>query len=149
MRKMGLEPTRHRCHKILSLARLPVPTLPQLILSPALSRADLCILSKVQHVVKSFFQILSISFVPGQKQHPGDACMASPGCYHQRYSLQRYFRSKSSIQRGLSYRYPWIISIFIWSRAFSCLGSSTPSTTTFTSMVPARSETVLMKASEN
>ena len=29
MRKMGLEPTRHECHKILSLARLPVPTLPQ------------------------------------------------------------------------------------------------------------------------
>ena len=28
MRKMGLEPTRHECHKILSLARLPVPTLP-------------------------------------------------------------------------------------------------------------------------
>ena len=30
MRKMGLEPTRHECHKILSLARLPVPTLPHL-----------------------------------------------------------------------------------------------------------------------
>ena len=30
MRKMGLEPTRHCCHKILSLARLPVPTLPHL-----------------------------------------------------------------------------------------------------------------------
>ena len=28
LRKMGLEPTRHECHKILSLARLPVPTLP-------------------------------------------------------------------------------------------------------------------------
>ncbi len=28
LRKMGLEPTRHCCHKILSLARLPVPTLP-------------------------------------------------------------------------------------------------------------------------
>ena len=26
---MGLEPTRHECHKILSLARLPVPTLPR------------------------------------------------------------------------------------------------------------------------
>ncbi len=33
MRKMGLEPTRHECHKILSLARLPVPTLPQTGLS--------------------------------------------------------------------------------------------------------------------
>ena len=29
MRKMGLEPTRCIHHKILSLARLPVPTLPQ------------------------------------------------------------------------------------------------------------------------
>ena len=28
MRKMGLEPTRYCYHKILSLARLPVPTLP-------------------------------------------------------------------------------------------------------------------------
>lgn len=33
MRKMGLEPTRHECHKILSLARLPVPTLPHSILA--------------------------------------------------------------------------------------------------------------------
>ena len=31
MRKMGLEPTRHECHKILSLARLPVPTLPHFV----------------------------------------------------------------------------------------------------------------------
>ena len=31
MLKMGLEPTRHECHKILSLARLPIPTLPQTI----------------------------------------------------------------------------------------------------------------------
>ena len=29
VRKMGLEPTRHGCHKILSLARLPIPTLPR------------------------------------------------------------------------------------------------------------------------
>ena len=28
MRKMGLEPTRRDRHKILSLARLPIPTLP-------------------------------------------------------------------------------------------------------------------------
>ena len=33
MRKMGLEPTRHECHKILSLARLPVPTLPHSLLA--------------------------------------------------------------------------------------------------------------------
>ena len=31
MRKMGLEPTRCIHHKILSLARLPVPTLPRMI----------------------------------------------------------------------------------------------------------------------
>ncbi len=31
MRKMGLEPTRYCYHKILSLARLPVPTLPHAI----------------------------------------------------------------------------------------------------------------------
>ena len=30
MRKMGLEPTRYCYHKILSLARLPVPTLPHI-----------------------------------------------------------------------------------------------------------------------
>ncbi len=29
LRKMGLEPTRCNHHKILSLARLPVPTLPR------------------------------------------------------------------------------------------------------------------------
>ena len=29
MRKMGLEPTRRNRHKILSLARLPIPTLPR------------------------------------------------------------------------------------------------------------------------
>ena len=28
MQKMGLEPTRYCYHKILSLARLPIPTLP-------------------------------------------------------------------------------------------------------------------------
>ncbi len=32
MRKMGLEPTRPCGHKILSLARLPIPTLPHLSL---------------------------------------------------------------------------------------------------------------------
>ena len=31
LRKMGLEPTRCNHHKILSLARLPVPTLPHMI----------------------------------------------------------------------------------------------------------------------
>ncbi len=32
MRKMGLEPTQPESYKILSLARLPVPTLPHSIL---------------------------------------------------------------------------------------------------------------------
>ena len=32
LRKMGLEPTRHCCHKNLNLARLPVPTLPRILL---------------------------------------------------------------------------------------------------------------------
>ena len=32
VRKMGLEPTRHGCHKILSLARLPIPTLPHFLI---------------------------------------------------------------------------------------------------------------------
>ncbi len=31
MRKAGLEPARHCWHKILSLARLPIPTLPHMI----------------------------------------------------------------------------------------------------------------------
>ena len=31
LRKMGLEPTRHNCHKNLNLARLPIPTLPHSI----------------------------------------------------------------------------------------------------------------------
>ena len=37
MRKMGLEPTRCTHHKILSLARLPVPTLPRI---PAYAAED-------------------------------------------------------------------------------------------------------------
>ena len=33
VRKMGLEPTRCKHHKILSLARLPIPTLPRTVVS--------------------------------------------------------------------------------------------------------------------
>ena len=33
VRKMGLEPTRCKHHKILSLARLPIPTLPQTVVA--------------------------------------------------------------------------------------------------------------------
>ncbi len=36
LRKAGLEPARHCCHKILSLARLPIPTLPHMQLFVAL-----------------------------------------------------------------------------------------------------------------
>ena len=35
MRKMGLEPTQLESYKILSLARLPVPTLPQVTYQPS------------------------------------------------------------------------------------------------------------------
>ena len=35
---MGLEPTRHECHKILSLARLPIPTLPHFLFVVAHTR---------------------------------------------------------------------------------------------------------------
>ena len=31
MRKVGLEPTRYNYHKILSLARLPIPTFPHIL----------------------------------------------------------------------------------------------------------------------
>jgi hypothetical protein len=34
---MGLEPTRYCYHKILSLARLPIPTLPQVVKTTASS----------------------------------------------------------------------------------------------------------------
>ena len=44
MRKMGLEPTQLESYKILSLARLPVPTLPQLINSSLSATANNIIL---------------------------------------------------------------------------------------------------------
>ena len=50
MRKMGLEPTRYCYHKILSLARLPIPTLPQT------HRADI-ILALLPTDVNSIFRI--------------------------------------------------------------------------------------------
>ncbi len=37
LRKMGLEPTRCNHHKILSLARLPVPTLPLMFVAQIIS----------------------------------------------------------------------------------------------------------------
>ncbi len=53
MRKMGLEPTRYCYHKILSLARLPVPTLPHL----CHIRDDLVIIAEMLKSVNSFFEI--------------------------------------------------------------------------------------------
>ena len=51
MRKMGLEPTRDCSHKILSLARLPIPTLPH---PPAFTPAT-DIISENPLIVKRFF----------------------------------------------------------------------------------------------
>ena len=48
---MGLEPTRHCCHKILSLARLPVPTLPH----NCVPHSFLSIL-KIRRFVKDYFR---------------------------------------------------------------------------------------------
>ena len=53
MRKMGLEPTRHECHKILSLARLPVPTLPRVC---RMSVSDSVIIANDTTIVNSYFQ---------------------------------------------------------------------------------------------
>ena len=59
---MGLEPTRCNHHKILSLARLPVPTLPHL-LSCCCSLATMYMIPKQHVIVKHFFQLLHIFFV--------------------------------------------------------------------------------------
>ena len=53
MRKMGLEPTRPNGHKILSLARLPIPTLPQTIES--LSDSTIAIIAPRIPFVNIFF----------------------------------------------------------------------------------------------
>ena len=54
MRKMGLEPTRPNGHKILSLARLPIPTLPQTIES--LIDSTIKIIAPHPRYVNTFFQ---------------------------------------------------------------------------------------------
>ena len=51
MRKMGLEPTRPCGHKILSLARLPIPTLPHLSL---LSRDRIIVTNERMNVKEKF-----------------------------------------------------------------------------------------------
>ena len=62
MRKMGLEPTRPCGHKILSLARLPIPTLPHLSL---LSRDLIIITNRKMNVKEKFQYFLNLFyFVP-------------------------------------------------------------------------------------
>ena len=56
MRKMGLEPTRYCYHKILSLARLPVPTLPHSRYEN-ICHNDLTIITNVPKNVNYYFQI--------------------------------------------------------------------------------------------
>ena len=51
MRKMGLEPTRPDGHKILSLARLPIPTLPRT--KGIIAKQP----QEVKHKMKNFFDL--------------------------------------------------------------------------------------------
>ena len=61
---MGLEPTRYYYHKILSLARLPIPTLPQVFnLLPFLfSPTTNIIIALVLRFVNSFLKIYLFPF---------------------------------------------------------------------------------------
>ena len=54
---MGLEPTRCNQHKILSLARLPIPTLPHLA-SINLSLANKCYYIRIESNVNIFLKII-------------------------------------------------------------------------------------------
>ena len=69
MRKMGLEPTRPCGHKILSLARLPIPTLPHLSL---LSR-DLIIITNREMNVKEKFSFFNF-FISYHYHHSCISC---------------------------------------------------------------------------
>ena len=61
MRKMGLEPTRCNHHKILSLARLPVPTLPRIVSAMFFtSLIDKIYYNTTRTVCKHFFKIFQI-----------------------------------------------------------------------------------------
>ena len=51
LRKMGLEPTRHECHKILSLARLPVPTLPRT--NGIIAKVKKIVNTKLQNILRN------------------------------------------------------------------------------------------------
>ena len=70
MRKMGLEPTRPNGHKILSLARLPIPTLPQIV--DHLSDSTIDIIAPVIFPVNIFFKFF-------QKIFPKDYKMRKKG----------------------------------------------------------------------
>ena len=59
LRKMGLEPTRCNHHKILSLARLPVPTLPR---SVVVTHATNDILTLINQIVNTLFLFFSTIF---------------------------------------------------------------------------------------
>ncbi len=65
MRKMGLEPTRYYYHKILSLARLPIPTLPHIFnsLSSLFSPTTNIIIAPGCRSVNSYFKISGDFFV--------------------------------------------------------------------------------------
>lgn len=55
MQEMGLEPTRYCYHKILSLARLPVPTLPHIFDFLSLVSRDFDIISNQTKYVNTYF----------------------------------------------------------------------------------------------
>ncbi len=63
VRKMGLEPTQRCRHKILSLARLPIPTLPRFFyLSALISAATKCILLQIVLICQQFFKTFFSTF---------------------------------------------------------------------------------------
>ncbi len=78
MRKMGLEPTRRDRHKILSLARLPIPTLP---------RTDVILANHVPNVNR-FFRIFKINF-------PGSTVYVNPGCTYLLFQASLLFASSA------------------------------------------------------
>ena len=53
---MGLEPTRDSSHKILSLARLPIPTLPHIAFMEFLLLATNASISNGHNKVNNFFK---------------------------------------------------------------------------------------------
>ena len=110
MRKMGLEPTRHECHKILSLARLPVPTLPHFCIYRPLfffQTTDRKInITIILHECQSFFLIfrfplytLHISKTGGGSFCPAASFPAShlyyfpAPSYHETFSRRDYIYS--------------------------------------------------------